>query len=49
MRWCIAGWRQSAQVVEEVAAALARDDPSPQPGGAELVEHRPPPRRPPAR
>jgi hypothetical protein len=30
-------------VTEEVAAALARDNPSPQPSNAELVEHVPPP------
>jgi|GEM_PF-3266381 hypothetical protein len=35
-------------LTEEVAAALARDDPSPQPCGAEQVEHVPLPRRPPS-
>jgi hypothetical protein len=43
--WQVGGWRQSARVVEEVAAALARDDPSPRPRDAELVEHVPPPGR----
>jgi hypothetical protein len=28
--------------VEEIAAALGRDDPSPRPSNAELVEHVPP-------
>ena len=37
--WQVTGWHASARVVEEVAAALARDDPSPQPGTAELLEH----------
>ncbi len=37
--WQVAGRRASARVVEEVAAALARDDPSPQPRNADLVEH----------
>jgi hypothetical protein len=37
--WQVTGWHASARVVEEVAAALARDDPSPRPGAAELVEH----------
>jgi hypothetical protein len=31
------------RLTEEVAAALARDDPTPKPCGAELVEHVPPP------
>jgi hypothetical protein len=35
-------------VVEEVAAALARDDPSPQPSNAELVEHVTADQRPPS-
>jgi hypothetical protein len=43
--WQVAGWREGAGVVEEVAAALACDDPSPRPRDAELVEHVPPPRR----
>jgi hypothetical protein len=47
--WQVAGWRESVRAVEEVAAALSRDDPSPDPRNAELVEHVPPPRRPPAR
>ncbi len=47
--WQVADRRTSAQVVEEVAAALARDDPRPQPGNAELIEHLPPPGRPPSR
>jgi len=47
--WQVAGQRESARVVEEVAAALARDDPQPQPRDAELVEHVPPPQRPSAR
>ena len=47
--WQVAGRRASVRVVEEVAAALARDDPSPQPTNAELVEHVPPPGRPPSR
>jgi hypothetical protein len=46
--WQVAGWGESVWVVEEVAAALARDDPSPQPGNAELVEHVPPLGRPPS-
>jgi hypothetical protein len=47
--WQVADWRASVRVVEEVAAALARDDPSPRPRDAELVEHVPPHRRPPSR
>jgi hypothetical protein len=47
--WQVAGRHESARVAEEAAAALARDDPSPQPGNAELVEHVPPPGRPPSR
>jgi hypothetical protein len=46
--WQVAGGHESVRVVEEVAAALARDDPSPQPGNAELVEYVPPPGRPPS-
>ena len=46
--WQVAGRHESARVVEEVAAALARDDPSPQPGNAKLVEHVPPLGRPPS-
>jgi hypothetical protein len=30
-------------VTDEVAAALARDDPNPKPGGVELSKHMPPP------
>jgi hypothetical protein len=41
--WQVAGWRESVRAVEEVAAALGRDDPSPQPRNADLVEHVPPP------
>jgi hypothetical protein len=37
--WQVADRHTSVGVVEEVAAALARDDPSPQPANAELVEH----------
>src|SRR5919204_1171638 len=37
--WQVAGWQASARAVEQVAAALGRGDPNPQPGGAELVEH----------
>jgi hypothetical protein len=47
--WQVTGWRERARVVEEVAAALARDDPAPRPGNAKLVEHLPPPGRPPSR
>jgi hypothetical protein len=41
--WQVAGWRESVRAVEEVAAALARDDPGPRPRNAELVEHLVPP------
>jgi hypothetical protein len=37
--WQVTGWQRSAQAVEQVAVALGRGDPSPQPGNAELVEH----------
>jgi excisionase family DNA binding protein len=37
--WQVADRHTSAGVVEEVAAALTRDDPSPQPANAELIEH----------
>jgi hypothetical protein len=37
--WQVAGWKASARAVEQVAAALGRGDPNPQPRGAELVEH----------
>ena len=37
--WQVAGWQASARAVQQVAAALARGDPNPQPGDAELVEH----------
>jgi peptidoglycan/xylan/chitin deacetylase (PgdA/CDA1 family) len=37
--WQVAGRHASVAAVEEVAAALARDDPSPRPGHAELIEH----------
>src|ERR671931_2085448 len=37
--WQVAGWRASARAVQQVAAALARGDPNPQPGDAELVDH----------
>jgi hypothetical protein len=37
--WQVAGWHASVAAVEEVAAALARDAPSPRPGHAELIEH----------
>ncbi len=47
--WQVADRQTSTQVVEEVAAALARDDPCPQPSNAELVKHEPPPGRPPSR
>jgi hypothetical protein len=46
--WQVADRHESVRVVEEVAAALARDDPGPQPGNAELVEYVPPPGRPPS-
>ena len=46
--WQVAGRREIARVVQEVAAALARDDSSPEPRDAELVEHLPPPGRPPS-
>jgi hypothetical protein len=41
--WQVAGWRESVRAVEEIAAALARDDPGPRPRNAELVEHLVPP------
>jgi hypothetical protein len=47
--WQVADRRASVRVAEEVAAALARDDPRPRPRDAELVEHVSPPRRPPSR
>jgi hypothetical protein len=37
--WQVTGWQRSAQAVDQVAVALGRGDPSPQPGDAELVEH----------
>jgi excisionase family DNA binding protein len=37
--WQVTGWHASARAVQQVAAALGRGDPSPQPGDAELVEH----------
>src|SRR6266567_793560 len=37
--WKVADRHTSVGVLEEVAAALARDDPSPQPANGELVEH----------
>src|SRR6266545_3123056 len=37
--WQVADRQTSVGVVEEVAAALTRDDPSPQPANAELIEH----------
>jgi excisionase family DNA binding protein len=37
--WQVTGWHESARVVDQVAVALSRGDPSPQPGNAELVEH----------
>jgi hypothetical protein len=46
--WQVTGRRESARVIEEVAAALARDDPSPQPRSAELVEHVTADQRPPS-
>src|SRR5919202_671913 len=39
--WQVTGWHESARVVDQVAVALSRGDPSPQPGNAELVEHVP--------
>jgi hypothetical protein len=37
--WQVTGWQRSAQAVDQVAVALGRGDPNPQPGNAELVEH----------
>jgi hypothetical protein len=37
--WQVTGWQGSAQAVEQVAVALGRGDPSPQPSDADLVEH----------
>jgi hypothetical protein len=37
--WQVTGWQRSAQAVDQVAVALGRGDPNPQPSDAELVEH----------